>query len=84
MNKDDKFNKSDLLFTLTTSLNVLSVNIYLFLENLDLFLLVVELVTLLPHGSQQLCDAPLLGVDHLLIKRAKRKLHEVFILFIYF
>lgn len=71
MNKDDE---NDLLFTLNTSLNVLQApNIYLFLENLDLFLLVVELVTLLPHGSQQLCDAPLLGVDHLLIKRAKRK-----------
>lgn len=71
---NNKFNKNDRLFTLNTSLNVLSVpNIYLFLENLDLFLLVVELVTLLPHSSQQLCDAPVLGVDHLLIKRAKRK-----------
>lgn len=43
-------------------------NIYLFLQNLDLDPLVVELVALLPHSLQQLCDALLLGVDHLLIR----------------
>lgn len=46
----------------------LHLNIYLFLQILDLNLLVVELVSLLPHGLQQLYDAPLLAVDHLLIR----------------
>lgn len=43
-------------------------NIYLFLQILDLNPLVVELVTLLPHSLQQICNAPLLAVDHLLIR----------------
>lgn len=42
--------------------------IYLFLQNPDLNPLVVELVALLPHSLQQLCDALLLAVDHPLIR----------------
>lgn len=42
-------------------------NIYLLLQNLDLKPLVVQLVTLLPHSLQQLCNALLLGLDHFLI-----------------
>lgn len=40
--------------------------VYLFLESLDLQALEVELVTLVRHSSQQLSDAGLLRVDHLL------------------
>lgn len=40
--------------------------VYLFLESLDLHPLEVELVALVRHSSQQLSDAGLLRVDHLL------------------
>lgn len=40
--------------------------VYLFLEILDLYPMEVELVALVPHSSQQLSNAVVLGVDHLL------------------
>lgn len=40
--------------------------VYLFLQTLDLYPVEVELVALVPHGSQQLSNAVVLGVDHLL------------------
>lgn len=39
---------------------------HLFLQTLDLDPVEVELVALVPHGSQQLSNAVVLGVDHLL------------------
>lgn len=54
-----------------------SPDIYLFLQSLDLHLLEVELVALLPHSFQQLRDAPVLGVDHLLVGKGKLELWEL-------
>lgn len=41
--------------------------VYLFLQTLDLHPVEVELVALVPHRSQQLSNAVVLGVDHLLV-----------------
>jgi len=44
----------------------------LLLQALDLSPLVVELVALVPHGAQQLGDALLLALDHLLVRGGTR------------
>lgn len=55
----------DLMFLLYLSLTH---NIYLLLQNPDLRLLVVDLVTLFTHSFQQLHDALLLAEDHVLVR----------------
>lgn len=57
-NKDVSLSSSGWTLTL--------IPVYLFLKSLDLQPLEVEAVALLRHSSQQLSDAVLLGVDHLL------------------
>lgn len=44
-------------------------NMHLFLQDLDLYLLVVDLVILLLHSIQQLKNALLLAVDHILPRK---------------